>query len=37
MSTLFWGFPVDTGAFILGTIGVLLISTITFYLGKWRL
>lgn len=37
MTTLFWGFPVDTGLFILGTIVISLIATITFYLGKWKL
>lgn len=37
MQTIFLGFPVDTGLFILGTIIIMLIATITFYLGKWRL
>ena len=37
MTTLFWGFPVDTALFILGTIVIAAIATITFYLGKWRL
>lgn len=37
MQTIFLGFPVDTGLFILGTIVIMLITTITFYLGKWRL
>lgn len=37
MTTLFLGFPVDTALFILGTIVVALVATITFYLGKWRL
>lgn len=37
MNTLFWGFPVDTGAFILGTIVVVLVSTITFCMGMWKL
>ena len=37
MQTIFLGFPVDTGLFILGTIIIMLITTITFYLGKWRL
>jgi hypothetical protein len=37
MNTLFLGFPTDTGLFILGTIVISLIATITFYLGKWKL
>lgn len=37
MQTLFWGFPTDTGLFIVGTIVVALVATITFYLGKWKL
>lgn len=37
MTTLFLGFPVDTGLFILGTIVVALVATVTFYLGKWKL
>ena len=37
MQTIFLGFPVDTGLFILGTIIIMLIATITFYMGMWRL
>lgn len=39
MSTLTWffNFPVSTGALILGTIGVAVAATVTFYKGLWKL